>query len=369
MTRVPIIMPAGRRPIGHRSVPLLVEPSLGHYPEFRSFLATAFELGAPGLGEPGLLNVEGRFYELVFVGRSGQQFPAGVEINALVLGLAPLDESAADADLWTILQWLVEGAGGEWSADALVTTGEIYRIPAIRPRQPGPPAGEARRETLVFDLYGTLVDPLSVSDELARTLPRADAQRVAAEWRRKQIEYSFRLTVMGRYEDFAWITERALEFALAECGCTLPPDARSAAMAYYFALQPFADVVPGLEMLLEAGYPMVLLSNGDPAMLRACLESSALQRYFPSVISVDAVRAFKPHPAVYHRAADTAARPIGETRIVSCNPFDVVGAAAAGMRTAWINRAGGPFDTIGDPPGVTVGSLTELASALSRIEV
>jgi 2-haloacid dehalogenase len=369
MTRVPIIMPAGQRPIGHRSVPLLVEPSLGHYPEFRSFLATAFELGAPGPGEPGLLNLEGRFYELVFVGRSGQQFPAGVEINALVVGLAPLDEAAADADLWAILQWLVEGAGGEWSADALVTTGEIYRIPALRPRRPGPPAGEAQRETLVFDLYGTLVDPLSVADELARTLPRADALRVAVEWRRKQVEYSFRLTVMGRYEDFAWITERALEFALAECSCTLPPRARSAVMAHYCALEPFADVVPGLEMLSEAGYPTVLLSNGDPAMLRECLENSGLQRFFPSVISVDAVRAFKPHPAVYHCAADTVARPIGETRIVSCNPFDVVGAATAGMRTAWINRAGGPFDTIGDPPGITVGSLTELASALSMIEM
>jgi len=85
MTQVPIIMASGERPIGHRSVPLLVEPSLGHYAEFRSFLTTAFELGAPEPGESGLLNIEGRFYELVFVGRSGQQFPAGVEINALVV--------------------------------------------------------------------------------------------------------------------------------------------------------------------------------------------------------------------------------------------------------------------------------------------
>jgi 2-haloacid dehalogenase len=139
-------------------------------------------------------------------------------------------------------------------------------------------------------------------------------------------------------------------------------------MAQYSALQPFADVVPGLEMLSEAGYTMVLLSNGSPTMLRECLENSALRPYFPSWISVDVVRAFKPHPAVYRHAAHSVGRPIGETRIVSCNAFDVVGAAAAGMRTAWINRSGGPFDTIGDPPGVTIGSLTELVFALGKTD-
>ena len=50
---------------------------------------------------------------------------------------------------------------------------------------------------------------------------------------------------------------------------------------------------------------------------------------------------------------------------MTCNPFDCVGAAAAGMRTAWINRSAGPFDTIGQAPDLTVPALDQLPAALA----
>ena len=118
------------RPAGHRVVPLLGEHDLGHYPEFARFLAGVFGLDTDPFGPPGLLRVSGRLYELTFVGRSGRPFPAGVEIGALVSGLEPLDDTAADRDLWVVLRWLVDGAGGDWSSAALDATGRIYRIPA-----------------------------------------------------------------------------------------------------------------------------------------------------------------------------------------------------------------------------------------------
>jgi 2-haloacid dehalogenase len=370
MTITPAIEPSGRRPTGHRAVPLLTEPVLSHYPEFRTFLASTFGLDEQRIGAPGLLTVDGRFYELVFLGRSGHAFPSGVEIHALVHGLEPLDEVVADRDLWAILEWLIAGVGGEWTRDALTTTGRIYRVPAVaaEPPAPAPPsAAGPRRDVLVFDLYGTLVDPLAISAELERVLPPDDARLLARTWRAKQLEYSFRLTVMQRYQDFGWVTERSLEFALLECGLDMSSTERAEALARYDALEPFPDVIPGLEMLATMGHETALLSNGSPSMLSACLGNSGLRAHLPQVISVDTVRAFKPHPAVYRSAARALNRPVGETRLVSCNPFDVNGAAAAGMRTAWINRSGGPFDTIGAQPDVTVASLTELASVLQPI--
>lgn len=130
----PVVEPSSRRPPDHRAVPLLAEHDLGHYPQFRRYLAEAFALDADPLGEPGLVSVGDRFYELVFVGRSGLAFPAGVEINALVPGLEPLDERAADLDLWALLGWILDGVGGGWSADALARTGRIYRVPAAGER-------------------------------------------------------------------------------------------------------------------------------------------------------------------------------------------------------------------------------------------
>jgi hypothetical protein len=125
-----IVVPATERPPGHRVVPLLAEHDLGHYPEFRSFLAATFTLDQDPFKPPGLVRVADRLYELSLVGRSGRPFPAGVEIGALVPGLEPLDDTAADVDLWALLHWLVDGVGGDWNSPALTTTGRIYHIPA-----------------------------------------------------------------------------------------------------------------------------------------------------------------------------------------------------------------------------------------------
>ncbi len=64
-------------------------------------------------------------------------------------------------------------------------------------------------------------------------------------------------------------------------------------------------------------------------------------------------------PPVTPRQAAGAAPPCTE---VPCNPFDIVGAARAGMRTAWIDRSGRTFDTLGRLPDVVVRELSELAA-------
>jgi hypothetical protein len=84
------------------------------------------------LREPGyLVAPSGTEYALVFIGRSGEPFPAGLEIYALVGALEPLDEQAIDRDLWEILRWMVGGVGGEWTVADLDAAGRLYRIPAI----------------------------------------------------------------------------------------------------------------------------------------------------------------------------------------------------------------------------------------------
>lgn len=116
------------RPPNTRTVPVLSDPDVGHYPEFAAFLVKTFDLAGRPFDEPGLLDVEGRVYELVFVGRSGRPFPAAVEVSALVPGLEPMDTGLVDQDLWSIMEWLIDGVGEPWSVEALRTTGKIYRV-------------------------------------------------------------------------------------------------------------------------------------------------------------------------------------------------------------------------------------------------
>ena len=118
-------------PEGKRRAFILSEDRIGHYSEFRAFFVSTFNLDRVGLREPGyLVAPSGTEYALVFIGRSGEPFPAGLEIYALVGALEPLD---VDRDLWEILQSMVGGVSGEWSIADLDATGRLYRIPAIDP--------------------------------------------------------------------------------------------------------------------------------------------------------------------------------------------------------------------------------------------
>jgi 2-haloacid dehalogenase len=102
-------------------------------------------------------------------------------------------------------------------------------------------------------------------------------------------------------------------------------------------------------------------------MIRNCLDNSGLGEFFGQRVSVDEIRVFKPSPVVYRHAAERLALPIGRIRLVTCNAFDSVGASAAGMRTAWVNRSATPFDTIGRQPDLTVPALDRLPAALATV--
>jgi hypothetical protein len=111
---------------------VLTEDRLGHYKEFRAFFVRTFELERVGLARPGYLRApSGGVYALIFLGRSGEPFPSGIEIHAVVPALEPIDDAAVDRDLWSILRWMIAGVGGAWTVEALEATGRLFRIPAV----------------------------------------------------------------------------------------------------------------------------------------------------------------------------------------------------------------------------------------------
>src|SRR6266576_5240450 len=218
-------------------------------------------------------------------------------------------------------------------------------------------------EALAFDMYGTLVDPIRIWKQLEQYFPD-DAQRIAEIWRQKQLEFTFRLTAMERYEDFEQVTRKALDYALVATEHILDAQQKNSLMAQYNDLERFADVEPGLQRLKDAGYTMVVFSNGSPAMLSAIMQAAQLHEYFQGFVSVDEVKVYKPSPKAYRHVAERLGRAIENVRLMSSNPFDVIGARNAGMQAAWIDRSGGLFDTLDARPDIVASTLLELAERL-----
>ena len=212
-------------------------------------------------------------------------------------------------------------------------------------------------KALVFDAYGTLFDVHSVISTCNQSFP-GQGPALSQIWRSKQLEYTWLLSLMERYKDFWRVTESALLFACKSLGLDCPPATRAKLMEAYLHLDPYPEVRQALAAL--SSYPLAILSNGSPRMLRAAVVSAGLQRSFSHVLSVDVVKIFKPSPQVYRLGTQKLGVAKGAIGFVSSNFWDVAGAKAFGFRTFWVNRSKAGADELGLIPDATINSLTDL---------
>jgi hypothetical protein len=130
MTQIEIIDEPDLR--GKRKALVLAEDRVGHYPEFRDFFVRSFSLDSSGRSRPGYIRApSGMIYALVFIGRSGEPFPDGLEVYAAADALEPLNETDLDTDLWAMLRWMIQGVRGEWKLEDLDATGSLYQLPFL----------------------------------------------------------------------------------------------------------------------------------------------------------------------------------------------------------------------------------------------
>ncbi|MBE7549969.1 MAG: haloacid dehalogenase type II [Anaerolineales bacterium] len=218
-------------------------------------------------------------------------------------------------------------------------------------------------KAMVFDAYGTLFDVHSVI-ALCNELFPEQGPALSHMWRAKQLEYTWLLSLMGRYEDFWHITEKALRFACRALKLPYDEAQQAQLLEAYLHLEPYPEVQQALTGL--TGYPLAILSNGSPAMLEPLVSNAGLQGTFAHVISVDELKIYKPSPQVYRLAVDKLGLEAQAIGFVSSNSFDIIGATAFGFRTFWVNRAASPLDELGVVPTTTIGKLTDLVEVLNR---
>jgi len=217
----------------------------------------------------------------------------------------------------------------------------------------------AQARAVIFDAYGTLFDVHSAVGRHAEQVG-PDAARLSEIWRAKQLEYSWVLSLAGRYEPFWSLTEQALDHAFAR----LPHVDRSVRpllLEAYRSLDAYPEVRAALSALRARGLRTGILSNGDPGMLDAAVSSAGLGPDLDVVLSVDAARVFKTSPLAYRLVLEALPLRAEEVVFVSSNRWDIAGAAAFGFWPIWVNRLGLPDEYATLPPAAVIRTLGELA--------
>ena len=226
---------------------------------------------------------------------------------------------------------------------------------------------KAEIKVCMFDQYGTVVDMQGGLTKIAA--PYLAAKGWAGKpdsfvtwWRRTHFENSMIDALLHKeHTPYREIGCLAVDHVLNRCGIPHTDDEVRALVSEIEKLTCFPEV-PGALAKLQTKYQLVVLSNGDPDMLETAKAYHKIP--FDRVISVAEANSFKPHVATYTKAAELIGRPITEILFVANHAFDVIGAKAAGMRTAMINRRNRPFERTPYQPDVTVATMTDLADAM-----
>ena len=216
----------------------------------------------------------------------------------------------------------------------------------------------------LFDAYGTLFDFASAARGCSDVLG-ADADRLTALWRDKQLQYTWLRSLAGRYADFWQVTGDALDFALETLGIDRP-GLRDRLMTLYLTLETFPEVHDTLRRLRQAGLRTAILSNGSRKMLDAAVAANNLGPLIDAVLSVDEVGVFKTHPKVYQLALDRLGLPAAAISFQSSNAWDAYAASAFGMRVVWCNRYGQKRERLPGSPDREIRSLAELPPLIAE---
>lgn len=219
----------------------------------------------------------------------------------------------------------------------------------------------------MFDQYGTVVDMQGGLVAIAEPFLRKKGWKGSANsfvtwWRRTHFENSMIDALLHReHTPYREIGHRAVAHVMDRAGIDYTRDEVRYLVGEIEKLKPFPEVPEALAKL-HTRYQLVVLSNGDPDMLETAKQYHRIP--FDKVISVAEANSFKPHVATYTKAAELCGLKPDQILFVANHAFDCIGAKAAGMRTAFIDRRSRPFGETPHQPDILVPTMKDLADAI-----
>ncbi len=210
----------------------------------------------------------------------------------------------------------------------------------------------------VFDINETLLDLAPLDDVFVELTGSPNARR---EWFDLVIHTALTVTASGGYRDFAEIAGACATGIASRYGRQLTDEQRGLVGTTLRSLPAHPDVPDALARLREAGLRLVALGNSPLATIERQLEHAGLAGSFDRIFSAEQAGALKPAAAPYRQVVEAYRIDPAEAVMIAVHGWDIAGAAAAGLTTAFLARPG-HYQLPGSPSATFVAAdLGELA--------
>jgi 2-haloacid dehalogenase len=218
---------------------------------------------------------------------------------------------------------------------------------------------------LLFDVNETLLDLGALDPLFRRVFGNAAVQR---QWFTQVLQSALVATVTRTYVDFGAIGSDALDMTADRLGMALTAADRAHILDGTLTLPPHPEVSESLARLRDAGLRLATLTNSTAQVAQAQLANAGLTEYFEQVLSVEAVRLFKPAAETYRMAAAKLGVEINGIRLVAAHDWDVAGALRAGCAAVFVARPGMVLGALAEKPDIIGQDLREVADRILQVE-
>lgn len=205
---------------------------------------------------------------------------------------------------------------------------------------------------IVFDVNETLLDITTLEPLFARVFGDPMLMR---EWFAQLVLYSQTMTLSGLYTTFGELGVGALKMTASIHNVEVTDSDITELKERMGSMPAYADVIPALTRLREAGFRLVTLTNSPPSASPTPLDKAGLSEFFEHSFSVEDVKKFKPASETYQMVANKMDTDVSELCLVACHLWDTIGAQAAGCRGAFLTR---PHNAVLEAPNVPLPDLT-----------
>jgi 2-haloacid dehalogenase len=212
---------------------------------------------------------------------------------------------------------------------------------------------------VLLDVNGTLTDPAAIGAPWGR--PELGTLALDGAVQTAMVE----ALLGGGDRPFSEHIRSAIAVVVAEAG--LDPAGIDAAAEAAAGLPARPDAGEALLLLTGSGLRAVALTNSGAAGGTATLRTCGLAPYVERVIGVDAVRTFKPHPSVYAHALRELEAVPADALLLATHPWDLAGAAHAGIQTAWVTHGTRGWPDVFALPDVRGETLVDVARGIIAV--
>jgi 2-haloacid dehalogenase len=214
---------------------------------------------------------------------------------------------------------------------------------------------------VVFDVNETLLNLAALDPHFERAFGDTSARQ---QWFAQVLQSALVLTVIDSYVDFGTIGAAALDMTADRRGVFLSATDRIAILGGILTLPPHPEVPENLARLRAAGLRLSTLTNSTAKVAEEQLVNAGLIDYFDQVLSVDAVRQFKPATGAYRMAARELGVTPSDLRLVAAHDWDVAGAMRAGWAAAFVARPGMVLGPLGERPDIVGRDLRDVVDRI-----